>query len=152
MKRKKSDKQKAKEAAWKEFSRFIRTRDCLRFTGSPDNGRCVTCKRSYPFKQLQAGHFIQGRTNAVLFDERLVYSQCLGCNGNPPIGKGGNYVEYFIFMEEEWGREKIDEFRALKQQTVQYKTHNYLELANTFKNKTEALLLKKNPPLFRAGV
>lgn len=140
MAKKKTERQKAKEQAWKAFSIYIRTRDCIRFSGSPDTGICVTCKRRYHFKQLQAGHFISGRGNAVLFDERLVYSQCIGCNGNPPMGKGGNYVEYFVWMESEWGREKIDEFRALKATTKIYKTYDFLELEQKFKEKTEALL------------
>lgn len=137
---KRTERQKAKDKAWAEFSRFIRIRDCLRFTGDPTLGKCVTCDREYPFKQLQAGHFIQGRGNAVLFDERLVYSQCVGCNGNPPIGKGGNYVEYFVFMEKEWGREMIDEFRALKHKTVIYKIPDYERMAEEFKEKTNTLL------------
>lgn len=126
---------KAKKKAWDAFSAYIRTRDCLRFTGDPDEGKCITCNRNYPYKSLQAGHFIQGRGNAVLFDERLVYSQCIGCNGNPPIGKGGNYVEYFIFMEKEWGRAMIDEFRALKNQTVKYKTWELEALETDYKER-----------------
>lgn len=140
MKRKRSPKQKAKDEAWSAFSRFIRLRDCLRFTGNPDMGKCVTCNRPYPFKELQAGHFIQGRSNSVLFDERIVYSQCFGCNGNPPRGKGGNYVEFFLFMEKEWGREKIDEFIALKHQALQYKTHDYERIEQEYKDKAQALL------------
>jgi len=137
---KKSDRAKAKDRAWKSFSKYIRTRDCLRFSNDPELGMCVTCKRSYPFKQLQAGHFIQGRGNSVLFDERLVYSQCVGCNGNPPMGKGGNYVEYYVFMLEEWGQIMIDEFRDLKNQTVIYKIHDFHRIEEEFKEKTEKLL------------
>jgi len=130
---------KAKAKAWTAFSKYIRTRDCIRFGNSLTDGMCVTCKRQYPFKKLQAGHFIQGRGNSVLLDERLVYSQCLGCNGNPPMGKGGNYVEYFIFMEQEVGREKIDEFRLLKFQTKIYKQYQWEEAEQEFKNKTKEL-------------
>jgi len=129
----------AKSNAWNAFSKYIRTRDCIRFRNSLTEGMCVTCKRHYPFKKLQAGHFIQGRGNSVLLDERLVYSQCLGCNGNPPIGKGGNYVEYFIFMEEEVGRAKIDEFRLLKHETKIYKQFQWEEAEQEFKNKTMEL-------------
>lgn len=136
---KKTPRQKAKEKAWDAFSLYIRTRDCLRFRNSTTEGMCVTCKRDYPLKSLQAGHFIQGRGNAVLFDERIVYSQCLGCNGNPPYGKGGNYVEYFVFMEEEWGREKIEEFRALKHETKIYKIHDFAQIEADYKAKTKAL-------------
>lgn len=140
---KRTARQIAKDKAWDQFSVYIRTRDCLRFTGTPDQGMCVTCRRRYPFKKLQAGHFIQGRGNAVLFDERLVYSQCLGCNGNPPMGKGGNYVEYFLFMEREWGRKKLDEFIQLKHRAVQYKIHDFIEIKEKYRDKTEKLLLDK---------
>lgn len=137
---KRTDRQKAKDRAWEAFSIYIRTRDCLRFTGDPEEGMCITCKRFYPFKKLQAGHFISGRGNAVLFDERLVYSQCVGCNGNPPYGKGGNYVEYFRFMLDEVGLEKIDEFRQLKNTTKQYKTHDFEQIELLYKEKVRNLI------------
>ena len=137
---KKTKTQLAKSKALAQFSVYIRTRDCLRFTGNPSEGLCVTCKRHYPFKQLQAGHFIQGRGNSILFDERLVYSQCVGCNLNPPYGKGGNYVEYFVFMEQEWGRDKVDEFRVLKHDTVKYKETDYKQIEQNFRQKTLDLL------------
>lgn len=140
---KKTPRQKAKEAAWNSFSKFIRTRDCLRFSGDPDLGRCVTCSRAYPFKQLQAGHFIQGRGSAVLFDERLVYSQCFSCNGNPPYGKGGNYVEYFLFMlSEGYTTEELEEFNNLKHSSVQYKEHDFTRIKEEYDLKTKKLLDK----------
>lgn len=143
--KKKSDLKVAKKKAWDSFSIYIRTRDCIRFRNSLTEGMCVTCKRIYPFTKLVAGHFIPGRTNSVLLDERIVYSQCGGCNTNPPYGLGGNYVEYFVFMEKEWGREKIDEFRALKHQTVKYKPFELLALADRFKEKTEQLRANFTP-------
>jgi Bacteriophage Lambda NinG protein len=76
----------------------------------------------------------------VLFDERIVYSQCIGCNGNPPMGKGGNYIEYFVFMEKEWGREKIDEFRELKHTIKIYKEADFKEIEEIYKEKTRKLL------------
>lgn len=138
-KKPRSDLDKAHTKCWKVFSIYIRTRDCIRFRDSLEDGMCITCKREYPFKQLQAGHFIGGRTNSVLYDERIVYSQCSSCNVNPPYGLGGNYVEYFVFMEKEWGREKLDEFRALKFQTTKYTPFELLELADRFKEKTRIL-------------
>lgn len=137
---KKTERQKAKDAAWDAFSIYIRTRDCIRFSGSPKYGKCVTCNRAYDFKRLSAGHFISGRGNAVLFDERIVYTQCSGCNTNPPYGKGGNYVEYFRFMLDEWGLLMIDEFRALKRDTKIYKIHDFERIRSEFDEKTKGLL------------
>lgn len=141
MAKKKTERQKAKEAAWAAFSIYIRTRDCIRFSGDPTLGKCVTCNIAKPFKELQAGHFIQGRGNAVLFDDRLVYSQCFGCNGNPPRGKGGNYVEYFLFMlREGYTNEELEEFNNLKSTTIKYKIHEFIELKEEFKSLTKELL------------
>lgn len=78
----------------------------------------------------------------MLFDERIVYTQCWQCNGSPPFGRGGNYVEYFRFMLDEWGLEKIDEFRALKRDTTIYKIHDFERLKEEFKSKTSVLLGK----------
>lgn len=134
--KKKPSLSKAKKKAWTQFSVYVRTRDCIRFCNSLDEGKCVTCGRIFPFKSLQAGHFIPGRTNAVLFDERLVFTQCMACN----VFLGGNYIEYFVFMESEWGRAKIDEFRALKHQTVRYSVADFERLEADYKARTAQLV------------
>lgn len=123
----------AKKSAWQSFSRYIRARDCLRFTGDIDEGRCVSCDRHYPFKKLQAGHFIGGRTSSVLFAEDIVYSQCYGCN----IGKSGNYLDFYYFMERELGsKEAVDNLVThYKQKEVKYKQHDYEELEDLYDNK-----------------
>lgn len=148
-KRGKTERQKAKKAAWDACSAYVRTRDCLRFSGRADEGYCVSCSPLdptqgilRPYKELQAGHFVAGRGNTVLFDTRLIYSQCKGCNMNPPNGKGGNYVEYFVFMEKEWGRNKIDEFRSLKAETRPYKIHDFLRIEQEFKDRTAKICAK----------
>lgn len=125
-----------KERAWKEFSIYIRIRDCLRLTGSPDEGSCVTCKRPYNFKQLQAGHWIPGRSNAVLFSERGVHAQCDSCNRH----KKGNPIKYWLFMEETYGRGIMDELIEESKQTVQYKVHDFEEIRAKYMNKTGELL------------
>lgn len=136
---KRTDRAKAKDKAWDAFSAYIRTRDCLRFTGSRDEGMCITCKLPKPYKELQAGHFIGGRGNAVLFDERIVYSQCGYCNQKPPMGLGGNYVQYTLFMLDEWGREMVDEFTLLRKATKVYKTHDFMEIEQLYKAKEKEL-------------
>jgi hypothetical protein len=42
-------------------------------------------------------------------------------------------------MLDEWGLEKIDEFRALKKDTKLYKEHDFLEIAELYKQKTKDL-------------
>jgi hypothetical protein len=117
---------KAKKKAWDAFSLYIRTRDAIRTTGSLDRCACVTCGREYPRTGvgcIQAGHFIASRVNSILFDERGCHGQCYGCN----VGRNGAAVEYFVYMENTYGREVIDELRQLKFQTRKF-TSGELEL------------------------
>jgi len=87
---KQPSKRTVKDKAWRAFSQFIRTRDCLMTTGTPDRGKCITCGFEFPFKQLQAGHFIPGRHNANLFSEEGTHAQCRSCN----IWGNGKPLEY----------------------------------------------------------
>lgn len=131
----KSKLQLAKEKAWKSFSAFIRTRDCIRTSGTMEEGVCISCKRTVPYKSSQAGHFIAGRTNAILLDEDLVHLQCYHCN----IGLSGNYVEYFVAMEELYTREEIDEFRRRKTLTKKMKIDDWDDQAHYWKMRREEL-------------
>ena len=79
---------------WPTFSKYIRTRDCIRTTGSSLYGRCVTCGKKYKFAKLQAGHFIPGRTDAILFDATQVHAQCYRCN----MKLQGMWHKYYLFM------------------------------------------------------
>lgn len=127
---------KAKKKAWTEFSRFIRTRDCLNSTGTPDQGRCVTCGNILPFEKLQAGHFVPGRRNAGLFDERGVHAQCYACN----VGLHGNWPEYLRFMESEYGQDVIDELIDLRHVTVKFTAADLEERAKDYRERTKDLL------------
>lgn len=134
--KKKSPRAIAKDRAWDAFSLYVRTRDCLRFTGDPEQGMCVTCRGKFPRSKLQAGHFVAGRGNAVLFNEQIVYSQCGYCNQKPPMGLGGNYAAYTLFMfDEGYTRDEIEAFLALKGTTKQYKLHDFIEVEALYKQK-----------------
>jgi hypothetical protein len=106
---------KAKQKAWAAFSLFIRTRD----------KKCVTCPTG---SAQQAGHFIDGRSNAVLFSEKGVHGQCYHCN----VGLKGNKLEYWLFMERTYGRKVIDQLMAESKIMVQYKTHDFIAIAEKY--------------------
>jgi hypothetical protein len=63
-----------------------------------------------------AGHFVPGRTGAVLLHPDIVKTQCPRCN----IFLGGNYHAYTLRMLDELGRERVDDLLALK-----HKTHKW---------------------------
>ncbi len=69
----------ARSATLRVFSRYIRLRDCLGTTDSLEYGECVSCGRSLPFDELDAGHFIPKKSGNY-FSERGVNAQCRSCN------------------------------------------------------------------------
>lgn len=93
-----------KKTAWQQFSIWIRTR------GADENGfnKCVTCGVTKFWPDLQAGHFIAGRLNGNLFDERGCHPQCSLCN----VVKHGNGPMYYKFMLATYGQAVIDELLA----------------------------------------
>ena len=115
----KSPRSKAKKKAWDMFSKYIRLRDALLTTGTDYEAECVTCRRRYPINKMQAGHFIPGRSNAVLFDEYGVHSQCVQCN----IFKSGDALTYRQRMVEKYGEEEVKEMEILAK--VSKKIHLY---------------------------
>ena len=89
---KKSKKQKTlgklKSEVWDIFSEYIRKRDCLKTTGDINWGKCITCESLRSCKDGDAGHFISGRMNSILFEETCVHFQCRRCNrflGGEPL-------------------------------------------------------------------
>lgn len=122
--------QKAKDKAWKQFSRFIRLRDCLATTGDIDYGICITCGLRFHFKELQAGHFVPGRGNAVLFDEDITHAQCQKCN----VWLYGNLIEYYPKMLKLYGEERVEQMKALRHESIKYSVEEYLQIAENYKN------------------
>lgn len=119
-----------KKKAWDIFSKFIRLRDSR-------NGYvlCCTCPVLIPWKKAQASHFIDGRMNSILFDERGVNSSCYSCN----VCKHGNKVEYFRFMQEKHGDKVIDDLRLKSKQLIIYKQADYEGIYERYKGKVEEL-------------
>lgn len=110
-----------KEVFNKYFSPYIRRRDCLRTTGSPDYGECISCDNQFEFSLLDAGHFIHS-INSVYFDETNVHAQCRSCNRY----KSGNLLKYRRAIVELYG-EGHDEELERKSQEIKRFTHPELE-------------------------
>jgi hypothetical protein len=103
-----------KKRAWKEFSKYIRLRDCISTTGTKTEGICVTCGKRLPFGELQAGHALSGRNNSILLDEELVNIQCRFCNGYG----GGEYGTYSVWFISKYGLDMWEEKVILQKQTA----------------------------------
>ena len=120
-----------KKKLWKMVSEFVRRL----WADRNGNCRCVTCKVLRHWKEMQAGHFIDGRNNAVLWDLRGIHPQCMSCN----IFKHGNKVEYFRFMQEEYGDEIIEELRSNSKKAVKITIPEYIEMIKTYTKKLQEL-------------
>ncbi len=125
-----------KKLAWSWFSKYIRARDCIDSTGSIEEGRCYTCNKLFPFKGLQGGHFIPGRTNNLLFDEEQVHAQCYRCN----IGLMGCWPEYLKRMVKDYGQERVDGMLMERHKIVKYTAQDYSDLKDKFKHDYEELV------------
>ena len=127
--------------AWDAFSKYIRARDAIKTTGTIDYCVCVTCGRTYPtfgVGCIQAGHFVPGRWNSVLFDEECTNGQCYGCN----CGQGGMWVEYEAVMVQRHGQDKVDEMKRRKNKSVRYYESDYKDIEDKYKQKLKDLMEK----------
>jgi len=123
-----------KGKAWKMFSLYIRLRDCLETTGSPDFFICPTCGLKFPASEGQAGHSIAGRGNSILLHEEIVHCQCRGCNMT------GQYHLYSLFMIKTYGLDHWEYLCRLKKLPKPIKPHEWEEKVGIYKMKYEGLL------------
>jgi hypothetical protein len=67
-------------ATWKAFSRYVRLRDAIRTTGTPDSVVCFTCGAVLRTPESQAGHIVGRAWGRALYNEDVVFAQCPECN------------------------------------------------------------------------
>lgn len=127
--------QAAKDAAWKACSAYIRHRDCLKTTGTFEYGRCCTCNDLKPYKELQAGHFISGRSNGILFVDEGIHAQCIACN----MFNEGRKDEYETFMLKEYGQEVVDRLKQMKWMRCSLSILDLKALEQDYKEKLKVL-------------
>jgi hypothetical protein len=128
---------KLKKKVWVQFSIYIRTLGA----DSQGNNQCVTCYVTKHWKELQAGHFIRGRLNANLFDERGCAPQCYSCN----VGKQGEVVIYYKWMLANYGQAVIDELILQNSTTKKWQAGELQSLLNHYEalNDSNPLIEKK---------
>jgi hypothetical protein len=125
-----------KKQAWMAFSEWIRLRDCISTTGNTDSGVCITCGKLVSGGNRQAGHFIAGRTNAILFDEDIVHLQCFGCN----VCNHGEQLEYYYAMKKlGYTEDEITILRQRRNTACKYTAEDYETIAEYYKKKADLL-------------
>ena len=91
--------------------------------------KCVTCPATLPAEHMQAGHFIPGRKNAVLYSEMGVNPQCYRCN----MILKGNWPEYLKYMTHRYGQTVVNQLLQKSRQVVQMKTHDHLAVFEKYR-------------------
>jgi 5-methylcytosine-specific restriction endonuclease McrA len=126
---------KEKKKTWTVFSKYIRLRDAMRTTGTLEDAKCVSCQRIYPVGKLQAGHFISRRHNNILFDERNVAAQCVGCN----LKQKGNWAGYYEQMIKLYGTDVIEELLMLRQLPKHFTASELIEMREDYERRIKEM-------------
>ena len=127
-----------KKKAWDAFSKYVRLRDAIETTGTKETLLCCSCGKPYPaFGKgcAQAGHFVPGRTHALLFREKGVNGQGYNCNQT----LNGNWVNYEKFMLKKYGKDVVEEEKAAKYSNLKYTAIDLEEIYHKYKRKYEEL-------------
>ena len=123
-----------KKKVWAIFSQYIRLRDCLKTTGSPKYGECISCSKTYEFHRLDAGHFVPKR-GANYFSEGGVNAQCRHCNSY----LHGNQLGYRRGLVELYGEEVVKELEVENIPAKKFTISELRELEASLKEKIKLL-------------
>lgn len=121
-----------KRKAWQKVSLFIRKRD------ADEDGfvNCVTCGIRKHYTQGDAGHFIPGRGNSILFDIRGIHFQCKPCNGGfryQTFTKNEVAENYRKYMLKRYGKKVVEELIRKNRQIKQFKEKELLSIIKKYK-------------------
>lgn len=120
-----------KNKAWKLFSEYVRRRDAM-----PDGwGHCYTCMAPGHWKDLQCGHAIPGRHNAVLLDDEICRPQCPRCN----VWMRGRYEIFTAKLIRERGLEWFEKKLEGARRVVKFSRNDFEMAIQVYKQKVEAL-------------
>jgi hypothetical protein len=137
---KKSPRDKASE----EMMHYIRVIRCLEATGKAFLGYCITCERQYHISYLQAGHFISGRRNAVLFDIMCIYNQCRYCN----VNLHGRHKKYRKIMIAKYGIKWVENRELRSKRAIPNNAIDFEKLRAGIKRMTEKVYRKNGYKTF----
>jgi hypothetical protein len=116
-----------KDKAWKMFALYIKVRD----SNAEGICTCCTCGKEMAFddQDNNAGHFVAGRNLSILFDEKIVHSQCSKCN----LFLNGSQGKYFLFMKSKsYSDEDLEQMLTVHHPPKQIKDFQYIEMIKSY--------------------
>ena len=117
-----------KADAWKLMSIKIRNKYAI-----DGMVACYTCGAVAPIKEMQAGHGVAGRGNAVLFLEEIIKPQCVACN----VFNHGKYQVFVPKLIREIGQEVYEQIEKDSHKPVKRNREYYLNLIENLSMKLE---------------
>lgn len=128
--------ERAYRQAWPLLSKAIR----LEAADSEGWCECVTCEATHQWKDVDAGHWIGGRRESILFEEDGINIQCHGCNRyhntNPfAVTAKQRSVDtaYNAYMFDKHGQKRMDELLVRNQKRKKYPLEELLEMIEGYK-------------------
>lgn len=90
----------------------------VRLRHADDRGMvtCITCKTRKPLKQMQNGHFVSRRVNALRYDDENCNPQCYSCN----VMKYGDQFAYAKELDLLYGDGTAERLHARR-----FETHKF---------------------------
>ena len=118
------------------ISQLIKKADALHSTkvrtqGSKDgSNQCYTCKKWFPIKKLQCGHYLSRYYKAARWDDDNTRPQCMMCN----MWKKGDLVVYRQNLIEEIGEARVLAVEAKRNDTLKLSRQFLEEKIQTLSN------------------
>lgn len=101
-----------KKEADRVHSIYIRKRDSDMW----GDATCITCDSKKPWGQMQCGHFVSRKVNALRYDEENTNAQCVGCN----MFKSGEQYLYSKALDMKYGDGTADKLMSQR-----FETHKF---------------------------
>ena len=109
------------------FSEYVR----LKNADHAGNCKCITCGKTFHYKNIDAGHFVSRRHIIVRFDELNVFPQCKYCNRF----LNGLQYEYGKALDARFGKGTADKLVQKSRSTERLETKKIEELFAFYKKK-----------------
>ena len=107
------------------FSKYVR----LKNADHKGYCTCITCGKTYHYKDIDAGHFVSRRHLIVRFDELNVHPQCRRCNRF----LNGLQYEYGKAIDMLYGKGTADKLVSLSKKTIKIENYELDEIFCTVK-------------------
>ena len=126
-----------KHTVWDSCAIYVK----LREADLNGNCKCCTCGKTGYWKEFDAGHFVPGRGNAVLFDDAHIFPQCPGCN----CKGGGEQYKFGEFLKKRYGysNEILEEILNMRHTVKKYNLFELKLIRNRFNDEIARLRKEK---------